>query len=106
MKMTSQNGVDWKIEMKTESEIRAMIDALAAFDLPTQDGSVHGPVIKALLWVLGEYPPKPIERPEDRPEPPRGGSGVPSAPKFGIAQPMGPGGFAVRQVPQRKAEEK
>lgn len=77
--------------MKTEAEIRQMVAILEAFNSRTKSGmGIHDYEIRALEWVLDEYPPKPVERPVVPPPDPH------------IAQPMGPGGFAVRSFPQPK----
>lgn len=76
--------------MKTEAEIRTLIESLINFNQLREDGSsIHGQAIRALEWVLGEYPPPPRERPAPPPPDPH------------IAQPMGPGGFAVRSFGAR-----
>lgn len=73
--------------MKTESEIRDLIQSLINFNQLKEDGSsVHGMAIRALEWVLGEYPPPPPERPSVPP------------PNPNIVQPR-PGGFSVRNFP-------
>lgn len=84
--------------IKTPAEIRQMVATLQAFNSRTETGmSWHDLEIRALEWVLGEYPPKPVERPAAPPPDPH------------IAQPMGPGGFAVRSFPgmrqNRRPEE-
>lgn len=75
--------------MKTESEIRDCIAILRAFAL----GEGAEIQAHALLWVLGEYPPQPRERPAPPPPAPH------------IAQPMGPGGFAVRNFPNMRTNK-
>ena len=72
--------------MKTESEIRDYIAILRAFAL----GEGAEIQAHALLWVLGEYPPAPRERP---------------APDPHIAQPMEPGAFAVRSFPNMRTNK-
>jgi hypothetical protein len=71
--------------MKTESEIRELRNALENFN---HEG-VHDREILALTWVLSEYPPPPVERPQ------------PPAPDPNIAQPMFPGDFPVRSFPRQ-----
>ncbi len=71
--------------MKTEAEIRDLVQTLVNFNQLKEDGSsFHGPAIRALEWVLGEYPPAPKPRPEA------------PAPDPNIVQPMSPGDFPVR----------
>lgn len=78
--------------MKSESEIRSLISYMRMFDIASADGAdgLHGREIRALEWVLDEYPPKPIERPTVPPPDPN------------IATPMGPAGFPVRNFPSMR----
>jgi len=82
--------------MKTESEIRDCMAMLKIFDIQHPDGndSLHGRTIRALEWVLGEYPAPPRERPQFAVEA-----------NDHIAQPMEPGGFAVRNFPNMRAKK-
>ncbi len=66
--------------MKTQNEIRDCIRVLKSFDV----NELHYHDIRALEWVLGEYPPAPKPRPET------------PAPDPNIVQPMSPGDFPVR----------
>ena len=76
--------------MKTEAEVSEMVELLRLLDRNNEYGSIHYLEIRALEWVLGEYPPAPRERPAPPPPDPH------------IAQPMGPGGFAVRSFGARQ----
>ena len=55
--------------MKSEAEVRQMLAILIAFD--TEGGqdlrSMHGKEIRAIQWVLDEYPRKPQPLPENNP---------------------------------------
>ncbi len=76
--------------MKTESEIRQMLAILSAFNQHGERGGMHDLEIRALMWVLGEYPPQTKITEE-----------VAESIKesFRVRQPSGPGGFPVRGVP-------